>query len=105
MYCRSYPLLYQAYKTILTLYVAQVGCERTFSKLRYVQNSLRNQLSEDRLDSLLLMCVERDVLLRISNHTVIDKPAKMNAIMRRLALCIVFDNVCLLILIFFFEMG
>ena len=63
MYCRSYFLLYQAYKVILTLSVTQVGCERTFSKLRYVKNRLRNQQSEDRLDSLLLMCVERGVLL------------------------------------------
>ena len=86
MYCRSYPLLYQAYKTILTLCVTQVGCERTFSKLRYVKNSLRNQLSEDRLDSLLLMCVDRNVLLRISNHTIIDEPVKMNAEMRKLLL-------------------
>ena len=86
MYCRSYPLLYQAYKVILTLSVTQVGCERTFSKLRYVKNRLRNQLSEDRLDSLLLMCVERDVLSRISNHTIIDELAKMNAEMQRLLL-------------------
>ena len=84
MYCRSYPLLYQAYKVILS--VTQVGCERTFCKLRYVKNSLRNQLSEDCLDSLLLMCVELDFLLRISNHTIIDQVAKMNAEMRRLLL-------------------
>ena len=84
MYCRSYPLLYQAYKAILTLSVTQIGCERTFSKLRYVKNRLKNQLSEDRLDSLILMCVERDVLLPISNHTIIDKLAKKNAEMPRL---------------------
>ena len=86
MYCRSYPLLYLAYKVILTLSVTQVGCERTFSKLRYIKNRLRNQLSEDGLDSLLLMCVERDILLRISNHTIIDELAKMNAEMRSLLL-------------------
>ena len=87
MYCRSYPLLNQAYKVILTLFVTQVGCERTFSKLRHVKNRLRNQLSEDGLDSLLLMCVERDVLLRISTHTIIDELTEMNAEMRRLLLC------------------
>ena len=86
MYCRSFPLLYQAYKVILTLSVLQVGCEKTFSKLRYVKKRLRNQLSEDRLDSLLLMSVERDVLLRISNHTIIDELAEINAEMRRLLL-------------------
>ena len=81
MNCRSYPLLYQAYKVILTLFVIQVGCERTFSKLRYVKNRLRNQLSKDRMDFLLLMCVERVVLLRISNHTVIDEQAEMRRLL------------------------
>ena len=83
MYYRSYPLLYQAYKIILTLSVTQVDCERTFSKLSYVKNRLRNQLTEDRLDSHLLMCIERGVLLRISNHTIINELAKMNAEMRK----------------------
>ena len=86
MYYRSYPLLYQAYKVILTLSVTQVGCEKTFSKQRYVKNRLRNQLSEDSSDFLLLICVERDVLLRIWNRTIIDELAKMNAEMRRLLL-------------------
>ena len=81
MYCRSYPLLYQAYKVTLTLFVIQVGRERTFSKLRYVKNRLRNQLSKDHMDFLLLMCVERDVLLRISNHTIIDELAEMRRLL------------------------
>ena len=86
MYCTSYLFLHQAYKVILTLSVTQVGCERTFSKLIYVKNRLRNHLSEDREDFLLLMCIEQDVLLRISNHTIIDELAKMNPEMRRLLL-------------------
>ena len=65
-------------------FFTQAGCERTFSKLRYVKNRLRNQLGEDRLNSLLLMCVERDVLLRISKHTIIDELEKINVEMRRL---------------------
>ena len=64
MHCKSYPLLYQAYKVILTFSVTQVACERTFSKLKYVKNCLR---SENRLDSLLFMFVERDILARVSN--------------------------------------
>ena len=51
MYCRSYPLPCQACKVILTgtLFVTQAVYERTFSKLRYIKNRLRNQLSEDPL--------------------------------------------------------
>ena len=72
MYCKSYPFLYQAYKVILTLSVTQVACERTFNKLKYVKNRLRSQLSEDRLDSLLFMRVERDILTRVLNVIVSD---------------------------------
>ena len=73
MYCKSYPLLYQAYKVILSLSLTQVACETIFSKLKYVKNRLRSQLSEDHLGSLLLMCVERDILARVSNDMVIDE--------------------------------
>ena len=76
MCCKSYPLLYQAYKVIFTLPVTQVACERTFSKLKYEKNCLRSkQLRKDRLDSLLLMCFEPDILARVSNDMVIDELA------------------------------
>ena len=78
MYRKRYPLLYQAYKVILTLSVTQVACKSTFSKLKYVKNCLRIQLSKDHLDSLL-MCVERDILARMSNYMIIDELAKSNA--------------------------
>ena len=139
MYCRSYSLLYQACKVILTLFVTQVDCERNFSKLRYyktlhlignaafecnrvynftnnkrvykrfynlptspmifklryVKNCLRNQLSEDRLDSLLLA---RRVVTHFEpyDHRPTSKNERRNA--KTVALQIVFDNVCLLIL-------
>ena len=87
MYCRSYPLLrISGIQSNPYSFRTQVGCERIFSKLRYIKSRLKNQLSEDRLNSLLLMCVERDVLLRISNHTIIDELAKINAEMQRLLL-------------------
>ena len=83
MYCKSYPLQYQAYKVILTLSLTQVACERTFSKLEYVKNRLKSQLSEDRLDSLLLTCVERDILARVSNDMVIVAAAHQVAVRGR----------------------
>ena len=87
MYCKSYPLVYQAYKVIFTLSVTQVACERTFSKLKYVKNCLRSQLSEDRLNSLLLMCIERGILARVSNDMFIDELARSNAETRKLLCC------------------
>ena len=72
MFFKSYPLRYQAYIVNFILSVTQVACERTFSMLKYVKNCLRSQLSEDYLDSLLLICVKRDIYARVSNDMVID---------------------------------
>lgn len=84
LYCKSYSSVYRAYKVALTLSVSQVACERTFSKLKYVKNPLRNQLSDDHLDSFLMMCVEKDILSKISNNEVIDKLAESSTEMQRL---------------------
>ena len=86
MYCKSYPFLYQAYKVILTLSVAQVACEKTLSKRKYVKNRL-SQLSDDHLDSLLLMRVERDILAQVSNDMIIDELVRSSAETRKLLCC------------------
>jgi len=61
-----------AYKFILTLLCTQVKCETTFSKLKYVLNRLRNTLSQEKLDTFLLMNVEKDILLNIKNDDIIN---------------------------------
>ena len=52
-----------------------------------MKNRLRTQLSEDRLESLLLMCVERVILARVSNDMFIDKLARSKAETRKLLCC------------------
>ena len=56
---------------MLTLSVTQVGCLRSFSKLKYIKNYLRNTLSQDILESLMLMNVEKDLLNTIDSNDVI----------------------------------
>ncbi|KAL4126118.1 hypothetical protein QTP88_010347 [Uroleucon formosanum] len=55
--------------------VTQVGCERSFSKLKYIKNYLRNSITQDHLESFILMSVEKDILTSISTDSVIDKVA------------------------------
>ena len=87
MYCNSYPLLDKAYQVLLTFSITQVACERTFSKLKYIKNRLRNQLSDQQLDALLLMCIEREILSSVTNEQIIDEVAKYSTEMGRL-LCL-----------------
>lgn len=73
-----------AYKFLLTLSITQVACERSFSTLKFVKNRLRSSLSQDNLEAFMLMCTEKEILMSISNDTVIDKVAETSALLRRL---------------------
>jgi len=69
---------------MLTLSVTQVGCERSFSKLKYIKNYLRNTLGQDILESLMLMNVEKDLLSTIDSNDVINKLAARNSTFKNL---------------------
>lgn len=69
---------------MLTLSVTQVGCERSFSKLKYIKNYLRNTLGQDILESFMLMNVEKDLLSTIDSNDVINKLAARNSTFKNL---------------------
>lgn len=72
LHSSAYSHLYIVYKFVLTLSCTQVRCETTFSKLKYILNRLRNCLSQPKLETFLLMSVEKDLLQTINNEDVID---------------------------------
>ena len=57
----------------LTLAITQVECERSFSKLKLIKTKLRSTLSQENLDSVMLISVESDILNRVSLAKVVDK--------------------------------
>jgi hypothetical protein len=69
---------------MLTLSVTQVGCERSFSKLKYIKNYLRNTLGQDILESFMLMNVEKNLLNSIDSNDVINKLAARNSTFKNL---------------------
>lgn len=71
MYAEAYPDLQRAYQYILTLSISQVSCERSFSKLKYILNRLRNSLGQDHLEAFMLMAIEKDVLQSLDNNDII----------------------------------
>src|SRR4029434_4855018 len=82
----AYHVIGLAYKFLLTLSIAQVACERSFSTLKLKtktkKNRLRSSLSQDHLEAFMLMCTEKEILMSISNDTVIDKVAETSALLR-----------------------
>jgi len=81
---KTYISLFIAYKLLLTLSCTQIQCERCFSKLKYIKNRLRNTMTQDRLEFLMLMSVERTFLNRLSNDDIIDALALRTKLLTKL---------------------
>jgi hypothetical protein len=75
LYTKAYPVLYLSYKLLLTFSESQVGCEHSFSKLKYIRNYLRNSITQDHLKSFILISVEKEILTYICSVTIVDKVA------------------------------
>lgn len=57
-----YPQLALAYKCALLIPTTVATNERTFSKLKHIKNYLRTTMSENRLDDVMLLSCESDIL-------------------------------------------
>ena len=84
--CVTYSQLYTVYQFLLTLAVTQVECERNFSKLKLIKTRLRSSLSQENLESFMLMSIESKILSKISSDKVVDKLATTSKEMNRLLL-------------------
>ena len=82
--CVAYSQLYTVYQFLLTLAVTQVECERNFSKPKLIETRLRSSLSQENLESFMLMSIESQILSKISSEKVIDKLATTSNEMKRL---------------------
>ncbi|XP_004209165.1 uncharacterized protein LOC101237930 [Hydra vulgaris] len=72
---KTYDNLYHIYKIICTISVTQAECERSFSKLKLIKTRLRNSMSNDYLESYMLMSVEKNLLDSLEYDTIIQRYA------------------------------
>lgn len=68
----TFPNIEILLRIYLCLFVTNVTDERSFSKLKYIKNYLRNSLTDHKLNSLSLMCIERNILETIDFNEIID---------------------------------
>jgi len=78
----SFNNIYYAYKFVLTLPCTQVTCERTFSKLKNIKTKLRSLISQDIMETLLLINIERD--FTVDKDMVINNVAKSSTELTRI---------------------
>ena len=57
----AFPDLLACYQIALTLPVSSASAERSFSAMRRIQTHLRSSMADERLSSLAIIAVEREV--------------------------------------------
>ena len=67
----SYPNVSIAYRILFTMPVTVASAERSFSKLKLLRNYLRSVMSQERLNSLATLCIEKGLLDEIDIDTII----------------------------------
>jgi hypothetical protein len=55
----SYPNISIAYRILFTVSVTVASAERSFSKLKLLKNYLMSTMSQDRLNGLATLCIEK----------------------------------------------
>ncbi|XP_021761381.1 uncharacterized protein LOC110726226 [Chenopodium quinoa] len=74
-----YPNVSIAYRILLTMPVTVASSERSFSKLKLLKNYLRSSMSQERLNGLATLCIEKNMLEHIDVETIISDFASRNA--------------------------
>ena len=57
----AFPELLKLLQMSLTLAVSTAQCERSFSSLKRIKSSLRSTMSEDRLNNLAILSIEKNI--------------------------------------------
>ena len=73
-----YPNVSIAYRILLTMSVTVASAERSFSKLKLLKSYLRSSMSQERLNDLTILCIEKNMLENIDVDTIINDFASRN---------------------------
>ena len=75
----SFPNIYIPLHITLTIPVSVATAERSFSKLKIIQNYLRSTMGQERLANLEIISIESDILQKIDIDLLINQFAKNKA--------------------------
>ncbi|XP_040361862.1 uncharacterized protein LOC121048908 [Rosa chinensis] len=74
-----FPSVMVAYRILLTIPVTVASAERSFSKLKLLKSYLRTTMTQDRLNGLAILTIERNMLVNVDYEKIIDDFASRNA--------------------------
>ncbi|WOG95684.1 hypothetical protein DCAR_0415011 [Daucus carota subsp. sativus] len=74
-----FPNILMAYRILLTIPITVASAERSFSKLKLIKSYLRTSMTQDRLNGLAILSIEKNILKSIDVEHIIDDFASKNA--------------------------
>ncbi|XP_070055245.1 uncharacterized protein [Nicotiana tomentosiformis] len=75
----SFPNAYIAYRIMLTIPVTVASAERSFSKLKLIKSYLRSTMSQNRLNGLAILSIEKKLLQETDYKQIINNFASQKA--------------------------
>ncbi len=75
----AFPLTNKAFRLLITAPVTVAKDERTFSRLKLIKTYLRTSMTDQRLESLILMSCEKDLTDIIELDSIAEKWANLKA--------------------------
>jgi hypothetical protein len=73
-----YPNVSIVYRILFTMPVTVASAERSFSKLKLLKNYLRSTMTQDRLNGLAILCIQKKLLDEIDLNGIIDDFVSQN---------------------------
>jgi len=67
-----FPNAYIIYKIMLTILVLVVSIERSFSNIKIIKTYLRSTMSQGRLNGLIRLSIEKEILNEINYNNLIN---------------------------------
>lgn len=74
-----FPNVYIAFRLLVTIPIANCEAERSFSALKRIKNMLRSRMLNDRLSSLAVLAIERELLRSLDFDNVIKEFAEIKS--------------------------
>uniref|UniRef100_A0ACD6A842 Uncharacterized protein n=1 Tax=Avena sativa TaxID=4498 RepID=A0ACD6A842_AVESA len=74
-----FPNISIAYRILFTIPVTVASAERSFSKLKLLKKYLRSAMSQERLNGLSTICIEKDLLDQVNIDNIISDFASKNS--------------------------
>jgi hypothetical protein len=67
-----YPNIFVAYQILFTIPITVASAERSFSKFKLLKNYLRSTMSQESLNELATLCIEKKLLDDVNIEAIID---------------------------------